>query len=123
LIDVLCGFHFILHDIDMEIYHFANEDFIPFIYLIAYLILSICKGYPNLASIQINFYFKIYIFFLIYTAFCNVLTSYNIDGFILFMIAGFGLAILHLAYFIYTSGKALDLFIEITTKHTTNPKS
>lgn len=123
LIDILCGFHFILHDTDMNAYYFINENIIPVMYLIAYLALSTYKKYPDLESIQINFYLKFYIFFLIYTAFCNVLTSYNIYGIILFLITGFGLAILYLAYFIYTSGKALDSFIETTTKHTTNPKS
>lgn len=123
LIDILCGFHFILHDTDMNVYYFINENIIPVMYLIAYLALSTYKKYPDLESIQINFYLKFYIFFLIFTAFCNVLTSYNIYGMFLFLITGFGLAILYLAYFIYTSGKALDSFIETTTKHTTNPKS
>lgn len=123
LIDILCGFHFILHDTDMNFYYFINENIIPVMYLIAYLALSTYKKYPDLESIQINFYLKFYIFFLIYTAFCNVLTSYNIYGIILFLITGFGLAILYLAYFIYTSSKALDSFIETTTKHTTNSKS
>lgn len=123
LIDILCGFHFILHDTNMNVYYFINENIIPVMYLIAYLALSTYKKYPDLESIQINFYLKFYIFFLIYTAFCNILTSYNIYGMFLFLITGFGLAILYLAYFIYTSGKALDSFIETTTKHTTNPKS
>lgn len=123
LIDILCGFHFILHDTDMNVYYFINENIIPVIYLIAYLALSVYKKYPDLTSIKANFYFRIYIFFLIYTAFCNVLTSYHMSGYILFLITGFGLAILYLAYFIYTSGKALDSFIETTTKHTTNPRS
>lgn len=123
LIDILYGFHLILHDTDMNVYYFINENIIPIMYLIAYLALSTYKKYPDLESIQINFYLKFYIFFLIYTAFCNVLTSYNIYGMFLFLITGFGLAILYLAYFIYTSGKALDSFIETTTKNTTNSKS
>jgi len=123
LIDILCGFYCIFYNVNMEIYHFANEDIIPVIYLIACLALSVVKKYPNLPNIQVNFYSKFYIFFLIYTAFCNVLTSYNIYGIILFMIVAFGLAILYLAYYIYTSGKALDSFIEATTKHATKPKS
>lgn len=122
LIDILCGFHFILHDTNMNVYYFTNENIIPVMYLITYLALSVYKKYPDLTSIQINFYLKFYIFFLIYTAFCNVLTSYNIYGIILFLITGFGLAILYFAYFIYTSCKELDSFIETTTKPTIDSK-
>lgn len=115
LLDILVGFYFVLHNVELHIYHFINENIVPAVYLIAYLSLSVCKKYPNLATIKTNFYFRFYIFFLIYTTFCNILTSYDINGYILFVIVGSGLAILYLGYFIYTSYQALDSFIETTT--------
>lgn len=122
LFDIFIGFYFAFHNINLTIYHFVNEDVTPIIYLIAYLTLSVCKEYPDLASIQDGFYFKFYIFFLIYTAFCNVLTSYQINGYILFIITGFGLAILYLRYFIRTSDQALNSFLETTTHPASHSK-
>ena len=33
LLNILAGFYFLLHNMNMEIYHFVNEDNIPIIYL------------------------------------------------------------------------------------------
>lgn len=115
LLDIFVGLFFTLYDKSINIYHFINENIVPAIYLIAYLSSSVYKGYPNLASIKTNFYFRFYIFFLIYTAFCNILTSYHINGYILFVIVGFGTAMLYLGYLIHTSSQALDSFLETTT--------
>lgn len=122
LLDILTGFLVTQYDKIIHVYHFINENITPNIYLIALLVLSVYKQYPSLASIKTNFYFRIYSFFLIYTAFCNILTSYHINGYILFLITGFGLTILYLGYFIHTSGQALDSFLETTTKPTAHSK-
>lgn len=115
LLNILSGFYFLLHNINMEIYHFVNEDIISIIYLVALIALSVYKEYPNLTTIKISFYSRIYIFFLTYTTFCNILTSCNFNYF-LFVITGFGLAILYLGYFIHTSSQALNSFLETTTQ-------
>jgi hypothetical protein len=122
LLNILAGFYFLLHNMNMEIYHFVNEDIIPIIYLVALIALSVYKEYPNLMIMKISFYSRIYIFFLTYTAFCNILTSYNFNYYFLFVITGFGLAILYLGYFIHTSSQALDSFLETTTQPATHLK-
>ncbi len=122
LLNILAGFYFISHNMNMSIYYFANENIIPIIYLVTLLALSVYKENPNLTTMKISFYSRIYIFFLTYTAFCNILTSYNFNYYFLFVITGFGLAILYLGYFIHTSGQALDSFLETTTQPATHLK-
>ncbi len=85
LLNILSGFYFILHNMNMEIYHFINENIIPIIYLVALIALPVYKEYPNLTTMKISFYSKVYIFFLTYTAFCNILTSYNFNCYFLFV--------------------------------------
>lgn len=122
LLNILAGLYFISHNMSMNIYYFANENIIPIIYLVTLLALSVYKEYPDLITMKVYFYPRIYIFFLAHTAFCNILTSYSIDGYILFIITGFGLAILYLGYFIHTSSQALDSFLENVSQSATHLK-